>query len=400
MSRRNILIGSLDRQPGDEREVEIVERKGRGHPDSICDGVAESVSVALAEAYRSRFGKVLHYNTDEAQLIAGETTPRFGGGNVKRPINIVVVGRATKEYRGKQIPVEDIARAAAKEYLIETLPHLDVDNHVKVDVRLGEGSGDLQAIYDDKGTPVPMSNDTSFGVGYAPLTETEKMVKAIENGLYEQVEPTSPIGPDIKVMAKRERDEIDLTVAVALVDKHVSDIDHYKEEMQRIEDWVLSIAEEITDRTVNVSVNTADDYETNSVYLTVTGTSAEQGDDGSVGRGNRTNGLITPDRPMSMEAASGKNPVSHVGKVYNILASEIAETVAEDVGQVEEAHVRLVSQIGEPIDRPQIANCQITTVEGVSVEDIDTEVAAIIDEELDAIGEFTERLISGEVRTF
>ncbi len=58
-----------------------------------------------------------------------------------------------------------------------------------------------------------------------------------------------------------------------------------------------------------VHVNTADDIKKKSVFLTVTGTSAEMGDDGSVGRGNRCNGLITPNRPMSMEATSGKNPI-------------------------------------------------------------------------------------------
>ncbi|MFB6147348.1 MAG: methionine adenosyltransferase, partial [Candidatus Nanohaloarchaea archaeon] len=56
-------------------ETELVERKGIGHPDSICDGVAESVSRALCREYRDRFGKVLHHNTDEVQLVAGSSEP-------------------------------------------------------------------------------------------------------------------------------------------------------------------------------------------------------------------------------------------------------------------------------------------------------------------------------------
>ena len=83
--------------------------------------------------------------------------------------------------------------------------------------------------------------------------------------------------------------------------------------------------EKITSRKVTVHINTADDINTGSVFLTVTGTSAEMGDDGSVGRGNRCNGLITPNRPMSMEATSGKNPINHIGKIYNILSTKLAK---------------------------------------------------------------------------
>jgi S-adenosylmethionine synthetase len=41
---RNIVIEKGDYLPVEEREIEIVERKGIGHPDTICDLVCESVS--------------------------------------------------------------------------------------------------------------------------------------------------------------------------------------------------------------------------------------------------------------------------------------------------------------------------------------------------------------------
>ena len=62
------------------------------------------------------------------------------------------------------------------------------------------------------------------------------------------------------------------------------------------------------------------------IYLSLLGTSAEDADSGQVGRGNRVNGLISVNRPMGTEAAAGKNPVSHVGKIYNLLSHKIAET--------------------------------------------------------------------------
>ncbi|MFB6308421.1 MAG: methionine adenosyltransferase, partial [Haloarculaceae archaeon] len=157
---------------------------------------------------------------------------------------------------------------------------------------------------------------------------------------------------------------------------------------------------EYTDREVTVHVNTADDYEEGSIYLTTTGTSAEQGDDGSVGRGNRANGLITPNRPMSMEATSGKNPVNHIGKIYNLLSTEIAQSVAEDVEGIRQLQLRLLSQIGSPIDQPHVADAELVTEDGVAVEDIQSEVREIIDAELADVTSVTRQVIDGDLSTF
>ncbi|PSQ35758.1 S-adenosylmethionine synthetase, partial [Halobacteriales archaeon QS_9_70_65] len=312
MSDRNIRVEPAAGRAVEDQEVEIVERKGLGHPDSICDGVAEHVSKALAREYLDRVGTVLHYNTDETQLVAGRAAPAFGGGEVVEPIYLLITGRATKEYRGTTIPAETIALRAARDYFAERFPLVEFGTDVVVDVRLGEGSGDLQDVFGDDG--VPMANDTSFGVGHAPPTETERVVLETErrlNGRYADDHPA--VGRDIKVMGKREGDRIDVTVAAAVVDRHVADIDAYDDVVAGIREFVADLAADLTDREVHVHVNTADDYDAGSIYLTTTGTSAEQGDDGSVGRGNRANGLITPNRSMSMEATSGKNPVNHIG---------------------------------------------------------------------------------------
>ena len=126
----------------------------------------------------------------------------------------------------------------------------------------------------------------------------------------------------------------------------------------------------------------------------------EQGDDGSVGRGNRANGLITPNRSMSMEATSGKNPVNHIGKIYNLLSTEIAESVVEEVDGIREIRIRLLSQIGQPIDRPHVADASLVTAPGVEVGDIESEVGDIVDRELADVASITERVIDGELSTF
>ena len=398
---RNIQVSELDRQAVDDQSVEIVERKGVGHPDSISDGVAEAVSRALSTLYLDRVGKVLHYNTDETQLVAGRAAPAFGGGEVIEPIYLLIVGRATKEYDGQQLPVDSTALTAAREYLDETIPELDPGADVIVDVRLGEGSGDLQEVFGEDGATVPMANDTSFGVGHAPLTETEEIVHTAERKLNTEYVADNPeIGPDVKIMGKREDDHINITVAAAMVDAYIADLDAYIDAVNRVRAYVSELAEGITDREVTVDVNTADDYEEGSIYLTVTGTSAEQGDDGSVGRGNRANGLITPNRPMSMEATSGKNPVNHIGKIYNLLSTEIAEAVVAEVDGIRDLQLRLLSQIGQPIDQPHVADAQVVTEAGVAIGDVEADIREIVDRELTDVTDITRQVIDGELSTF
>ncbi|SNZ06247.1 methionine adenosyltransferase [Natronoarchaeum philippinense] len=401
MTERNIRVEPIDRRAVEDQEVEIVERKGIGHPDSICDGIAEAVCGALAREYIDRVGKVLHFNTDETQLVAGNAAPAFGGGEVQEPIYLLIVGRATKRYEGTRIPAETIALEAAREYLEANIPQLDVGTDVVIDVKLGEGSGDLQEVFGEEGTTVPMANDTSFGVGHAPLTETEQIVLEAEhslNGPYAEANPE--LGPDVKIMGKREGDRIDITVAAAMIDEHIADLDEYDEAVTAVHDHVEELAREYTDREVSVHVNTADDYEEGSIYLTTTGTSAEQGDDGSVGRGNRANGLITPNRSMSMEATSGKNPVNHIGKIYNLLSTDIAEAVVEEVDGIRDMRIRLLSQIGRPIDEPHVADVRVVTVDGVDLADVEAEITEIVDRELADVTSVTERVIEGELTTF
>ena len=400
MTERNIHVEPAAGQAVADQGIEIVERKGVGHPDSVCDGVAESVAQALARTYLDRFGTVLHFNTDETQLVAGTAAPAFGGGEVLEPVYLLVVGRATKEYQGERVPTEAIALETAREYLDETLPHLDVGSDVVVDVDLGEGSGDLQTVFGEE-EAVPMANDTSYGVGHAPLTETEQVVYNTERRLVTEYATDNPeVGQDVKVMGKREGDHIDVTVAVAMVDKHAPDMPAYRRAVDGVNEYVRDLAGEYTGRDVTVHVNTADNYEEGSVYLITTGTSAEQGDDGSVGRGNRANGLITPNRPMSMEATSGKNPVNHIGKIYNLLSTEIAQAAVEEVDGIRQLQVRLLSQIGEPIDQPHVADAELVTEAGVDVGDVRGDVETAIDRELADVTSVTERVIEGDLSTF
>jgi S-adenosylmethionine synthetase len=132
------------------------------------------------------------------------------------------------------------------------------------------------------------------------------------------------------------------------------------------------------------------------MYLTVLGTSAEGADCGQVGRGNRVNGVISVNRPLGTEAAAGKNPVSHVGKIYNVLTHRIADHIFKTVKPVEEVYVWLCSRIGHPIHQPWVASAQVILQDGVSLSEVQPAMEDIIRRELSDITHFTHRLARGE----
>jgi S-adenosylmethionine synthetase len=401
---RNIIIKELIQKPIEEQEVEIVERKGIGHPDSISDGIAESVSRALCQAYMEKFdGKIMHHNTDEVQITAGESDPHFGGGEIIKPIDILLTGRGVSEIEGKKIGIDRIAISAAKEYLKENIINLNVETSTVVECKIGSGSGDLVDVFKRDG--MPSSNDTSFGVGFAPFSETEKIVMATEELLNSKKFKNKypQVGEDIKVMGLRENNKIMLTTAVAMVSKYVDGRDTYINVKEELKDIITDLALKNTDREVETFINTGDDNSCKSekgYYLTVTGTSAEMGDDGSVGRGNRANGLITPNRPMSMEATSGKNPINHVGKIYNLLSNKMAEDITKEIDGIKQVHIMLLSQIGKPIDHPKAASAQIIVNDGHSMESVNKEVEGIMNNWLEDISKITEMMVEGKIRTF
>ena len=181
----------------------------------------------------------------------------------------------------------------------------------------------------------------------------------------------------------------------------VPDKDHYKSVIEEMKDKRHRFREKLTKRKLRVFVNTADDYTKDIYYLTVSGLSMENGDDGSVGRGNRANGLITPMRPMSMEASAGKNPVTHVGKLYNILSNQIADEIHKaGRGDILEVHTRILSQIGKPIDEPQAANANIIYAPGADIKKFEKESKAIFDTYLENIDRLTDQIVSGKLSVF
>ena len=396
---RNLQVEPLRTVHIEDQEVEMVERKGLGHPDSIADGVSESVSRALSRLYLDEYGRILHHNTDETQVVGGASEPKFGGGRVTSPIYMLLVGRATTEVNGEKLPYRETAIDAARKYVQSVCAHIDIDKQVEFDCRIGQGSVDLRGVFEHKAV---LSNDTSFGVGFAPLSDLERLVLESEHFLTLKLKKKLPaLGEDVKVMGYRQGGKIRLTVAAALVDSEVANPKEYRSVCDQIGHELTELAGKLTQREVTIDVNTADDPELGRYYLTVTGCSMEAGDDGSVGRGNRANGLITPCRPMSLEASAGKNPVNHVGKIYNLLGNLIANDIVRDTGgNVKEVHVRILSQIGKPVDQPQVASLQILPANGVQLSTVTGKAKAVADHWFEQIDTIPRRLLTGKLTVF
>jgi len=354
-----VTLEPADLDP-ERRPVEVVECKGIGHPDTLCDAAAEAFSQRLARAYVEATGRVLHHNVDKALLVAGRTESSFGGGRWLDPIEIILAGRATAAAGGVSFPLTEIGRESVGDAL-SAVRHLDVSDPRQVQIRVAvrPGEAELQQVFDKAARGPACSGDTSIGVGFAPYSRAEQLARTIDARLrrFAAEEPDSPVGEDTKVMVTRDGGAVQLTIAAAMVARHLIDASAYGRATEGLRAMAIEEAHAAGFERAEAFVNAADEP-SGSFYLTISGTSAECGDDGQVGRGNRLSGLITPMRPMTLEAYAGKNPATHVGKLLSVAASRAAERCAALDG-VRAAECVLVSRIGAPVSEPQLAGLRL-----------------------------------------
>lgn len=352
--------------------MEIVERKGLGHPDTICDAVMERVAVELAQAYLKICGHVLHFNADKGMLVAGQVACRFGRGSVLAPMRLVMGDRATFEWKGKHVPVKEIAERTAYKWFRRHLPRIKPLKDLECQVELRPASEELRSLTERRREVV--ANDTSAAVGYAPLTPTERLVFQIErflNGSSFKRE-FSDTGEDVKVLGVRTGKHLNVTVAMPFLASFIRKESEYfarrKLAGHALEMFVKRKTETTFSSQVFLNVLDRPGAGEAGTYLTLLGTSAEAGDSGEVGRGNRVCGIVSLRRPASAEAAAGKNPIAHVGKIYNVLAQVLAEDIHKKVRGLREVTVWITSQIGMPVSSPQVVAVEVSLMSGTTLE--------------------------------
>lgn len=391
-----ILIESVNNIPTFKKRFEIVERKGIGHPDTICDLVMNQISVDLSKLYLKETGAIQHHNMDKALLVAGQSENNFGGGKIIKPMKMVLGDRATFDIGERKLPIGDFAIQTAKKWFEKNLRFVN-DEHVEYQVEIGVTSKELQSIFEN--TKSFAANDTSVLVGYAPFTETESIVLNTEQHINsKQFKDNFPeSGEDVKVMGFRDSNHVDLTIATAFVDRFISSENQY---FQR-KDEMLQEINEFLKKNYNMKVTTnmncldSKNRGMSGLYLTVLGTSADSADSGQVGRGNMASRVISPSRPAGSEATAGKNPVSHIGKIYNALSFKIANEIHTKVSGLDEVCVWMYNVIGRPVNDPKAVIVQ-PTITGQLHDAEKNQINEIVENNLQNIHEFCNELISGK----
>lgn len=391
-------------------DLVIVERKGWGHPDTLADHLAERLSRVYAQYTLERFGAVLHHNFDKLGLLGGASEVRYGAGRMVAPVRVLVNGRATRSCGGETIPVDELIQHEVVAYVRERLPELD--GHVSIELNVtsnsspgavitGDGSSERKrwfapASADDlRERKQLFANDTSLGTGWAPENRVESFVRTLVDHLSgpEGFRVDRPwCGSDVKVMAHALAEDLDVVLAVPQKCAHVGSRAAYLANAETVlAECERLAARDLPDVHTRFQLNARDIPEGDELYLTYTGSSIESGDEGVVGRGNRVNGLITPLRPMNVEGANGKNPVYHVGKLYNVAAQRIARRLHEKTGAYAEVH--LISATGRRLDRPWRIVVRLAE-DGDEL--ADDKLRALLLKTLDAFPTLTEEIIFGD----
>jgi len=355
--------------PLELQPLEMAERKGLGHPDTLCDLMAEAISQALCTEYLRVAGRVLHHNIENAFLVAGRSEPAFGGGRVLGPMRFVYGDHATTDVDGRPLAVDAIAEAAALGVLQQLIPHLDGARHIVFQNELRPGSAQLVALVHAERAG---ANDTCIGSDFAPLSETETLIVAAERFLnsaaFKAEHPET--GCDAKVTGVRRCSRLDLVISLAFIGERVPSERFYFEAKaaicERLRTHLAPMQRRVQDLVVHI--NTADrrGAGADGVYLTVLGTAADGADGGQVGRGNRPCGLNSFARPLAAGAVAGKNPAAAVGKIYTLFAHHVAARIHQAVPGLAEVYVWLASSIGERLDRPLTASLRLGPAQGCS----------------------------------
>ena len=341
-------------------DFEIVERKGIGHPDTLCDAIAERASRYYSQYFLKKYNRLAHHWFDKVMLLVGQSIIEYGHGEIVQPYTIIYAGKAVVSVGNEAVPLSEILTKAASDVLSETLVNFNPKKDLKVEVRLSNyvGPGQKKDRYNPSDVSElfspdnkkRVSNDCNVCSGYAPLSTLETLVKSVEGYLVsdsyrEQYQDT---GFDVKIVGIRKEGKISLFVNIPFIADKISSREYY---LKRVSDLKTDVESFINGINCNVEIVINPEKDTGRSYLTVTGSVADTGDVGVVGRGNRLNGLITPMRPMSIEASSGKNPIDHTGKLYGVASQEIANKIWEKTGI--ESQVHLVTFKEYPVSKPE-----------------------------------------------
>ena len=349
---------------------EIVERKGKGHPDTLSDTLAEKLSNAYSKYTLENFGAVLHHNFDKVGMMGGKCNVEFGSGKMLKPIRVLLNGRASSKFGNTIIDVKSLLLNETKKFFNDNFPMLNFDTDVRIIYEVSEGSSpggvkgheskrhrwfEPESLDDLNELKHLNCNDTSMGCSFYGYSILENIVSTIERTLNskEYKKNHKWIGSDIKIMGFRQDKKVSITMCVPQLCMQVNSIDEYVKNKEKVRNDVIDIVKKLYPKVMlDLYINTRDKItkDNTDLYLTFTGSSIEMGDEGFVGRGNRMGGLITPRRFYTMEGICGKNPIYHAGKMYSVVSYIISKKINEAFNV--NCSVEMIGQSGQPLANP------------------------------------------------
>lgn len=358
---------------------------------------------------------------DKVVILGGSSKVSFGHGEMHAPIRVHLNGRFTKSFEKEKIPYKEMIDYVVNNHFKSIFPLLDTNRWLQIidNVHFTQGPG---VIYDKNGSTKNersqfftvfkkklanlhnngyRSNDTSTTVSYYPLSDLENMVVMTEKLLnnMEFKKEHQYIGTDIKVMGKRLQKNIELTICIPFIAKYTPDQNFYIKKLNYLKNYLIEfLNSKFNGYSIKIFLNTRDNFKKQDIYLTVIGSAIESGDEGVVGRGNRSNGVISFTRNMSSEAACGKNPVYHTGKIFTVIGDLISKEIYYKF-KIENT-VYLTSQMGRDMTDPWQVTIAIDGYNFKIDTDLTQKIKLTTERYLENHSQITKKIIKGEIEVY
>jgi S-adenosylmethionine synthetase len=385
-----------------DQEVELVERKGLGHPDTLSDILADTFSRKYSEFSLIKYGCILNHAVDKVTLLGAKAEVNFGKAKIIKPITACLFGKASLKVNDEIIDIESMFKEAVKEVFINIFHSEDILKNIQYLINVHDGIGfdhpkgfyspntnqDIKNINSEL-----RSNDTVICSAYAPYSKVEILTIKIENYLNsEEFKKDYPeTGFDIKVLITRIGDRtIDATVCIPFIASKTPRMTYYRRKLKEIEgNLLMKIREWFDYKDLILNINTKDEGG-KYAYLTVYGSALDKGDQGMVGRGNRFNGVISVNREMNVEAAAGKNPIHHSGKIYNFVSHLISKEIFNKYNIYNSVFIS--AKNGDLLNKPSYVI--IKTAEGIGV--TENEIYDVVTGYLNNLDRITSRIVESD----
>ena len=337
-ARSEIRIDPFALRGADDR---LVRRRGVGHPDALCDALAQTVALALARYSHEHFGEVLPHAVTQATILPGEATPRFGGGAVHAPMQLHLSGHTVHRWHAVRVPVEEIATQAVRCWLRDHLHGVDADRHVRIQCHFREA------------TPGPpghahprLATEPVWGDGHAPLRPLETLVLRAERAIACASTRTSDpaAGEDLEVVAIRDESGLQVHAWCCFVDSHLDGAADLAAVRARVGELMHAA---LGDQTARVTVNDGAEHAGCAEEVTVTGTRAEALRGGTSGRSQGVNGVLAVDGPATELGIAGTDMARDPRRLCQLGAELLSNALLRANPELTAVRCRLLALPGD-----------------------------------------------------